>query len=199
MPTGYTAGIENGKIKTFKDFALLCSRAYISHMRDEDLDTPYYPKTPSIYYKESLEEAKQQLEVTKNLTDEEVRITALDIMDDTCARYKGYIDKADAFRKKLEAILVDAENYVPPTNKHIHIKEFMIQQLKSTIKHDGSPLLWASELLKVENPTLDVEAEKAKLIQESEEKLIRAQENYDNDIKLVKDHNKWYDDFVASL
>lgn len=44
MPTGYTAGILNGTIKTFKEFATKCSRAFMIHMRDEAHDAPYTPR-----------------------------------------------------------------------------------------------------------------------------------------------------------
>ena len=39
MPTGYTAGILEGKIKTFPEFAKICMRAFGAaiHMRDNGL------------------------------------------------------------------------------------------------------------------------------------------------------------------
>lgn len=37
MATAYTQGIINGKINTFKEFALVCARAFgaAAHMRDK--------------------------------------------------------------------------------------------------------------------------------------------------------------------
>ena len=43
MPTGYTAGIIDGKTETFQDFAKQCMRAFgvTIHMRDENMDKGY--------------------------------------------------------------------------------------------------------------------------------------------------------------
>lgn len=46
MPTGYTAGIIDGKIKDFKEFAKLCSRAFIVHLRDEPINSEYKKREP---------------------------------------------------------------------------------------------------------------------------------------------------------
>ena len=63
MPTGYTAGIIDGKTETFQEFAKQCMRAFGAtiHMRDENMDKEYEPRTPSDYHTKALEEAKEKL------------------------------------------------------------------------------------------------------------------------------------------
>ena len=43
MPTGFTAGILDGKINSFREFALVCVRAFgaAAHMRDDGLNIEY--------------------------------------------------------------------------------------------------------------------------------------------------------------
>jgi hypothetical protein len=74
MPTGYTAGIIDGEITTFEQFATQCSRAFGAtiHMRDNPLDSPYEPRTPSQYYVNSLQSQREKLEETKTMTDEAI-------------------------------------------------------------------------------------------------------------------------------
>ena len=72
MPTGYTAGVVDGTIKTFNDFAKSCMRAFGAtiHMRDEPLNRKYEQRVPGVYYIESLEEAKKELALLETLPDE---------------------------------------------------------------------------------------------------------------------------------
>lgn len=53
MPTGYTAGILDGEINTFEEFAKTCMRAFGAtiHMRDEPLSKTYEPEKTSDYHK----------------------------------------------------------------------------------------------------------------------------------------------------
>ena len=46
MPTGYTAGIADGTITNFEQYALRCIRAFgaTMHLRDESLEHEYEPK-----------------------------------------------------------------------------------------------------------------------------------------------------------
>ena len=74
MPTGYTAGIIDGEITTFEQFAIQCTRAFGAtiHMRDNPLDSPYEPRTPSDHYVNSLQSQREKLEETKTMTDEAI-------------------------------------------------------------------------------------------------------------------------------
>ena len=72
MPTGYTAGILDGKITTFPQFAKQCMRAFGAtiHMRDDDMDAEITPRTPSDYYSKEIEKAKQLLKDAETFSDE---------------------------------------------------------------------------------------------------------------------------------
>ena len=58
MPTGYTAGIEDGTITTGKDFLKLCTRAFgiAMDLRDEPLSVPTPAKfEPDTYYRDRVD------------------------------------------------------------------------------------------------------------------------------------------------
>lgn len=83
MPTGYTSFIENGKVKSAKQFLHLCLRAFgvCTDMRDSSLEVKNdYTKDilngsqqDIDYHKELLERAEQRLSEIKNLSEEELR------------------------------------------------------------------------------------------------------------------------------
>ena len=58
MPTGYTAGILDGTVKDFNEFAKKCSRAFMIHLRDEPFDSEYKKREPSDYHSKNLKEAE---------------------------------------------------------------------------------------------------------------------------------------------
>ncbi len=74
MPTGYTAEILDGKITTFPQFAKQCMRAFGAtiHMRDDDMDAEFTPRTPSDYYAKEIKKANQVIKEAELLTDEEI-------------------------------------------------------------------------------------------------------------------------------
>lgn len=83
MPTSYTSFIENGKVKSAKQFLHLCLRAFgvCTDMRDSSLEVKDdYTKDilngsqqDIDYHKELLERAEQRLSEIKSLSEEELR------------------------------------------------------------------------------------------------------------------------------
>ena len=84
MPTSYTSFIENGKVKSAKQFLHLCLRAFgvCTDMRDSSLEVKDdYTKDilngsqqDIDYHKELLERAEQRLSEIKSLSEEELRV-----------------------------------------------------------------------------------------------------------------------------
>lgn len=73
MPSAYTAPVQDGKITEFKDFAILCARAFGAciDMRDDPLDKPipeaFSPVTK--HYDEALATATNKLAALRAMTD----------------------------------------------------------------------------------------------------------------------------------
>jgi ATP-dependent Lon protease len=149
MPTGYTAGIIDGKIKTFSEFAKTCISAFCIHMRDDDLDKSYKPRIVDEYNFKNLKEAKHELEKIKTLSDSKIISDTEKELKKNKKYYEEQINKIHKNKEKLEDFLQKAYDYISPSKDHKEIKTFMIEQLQTTIDHDGDASYYEEELNKI--------------------------------------------------
>ena len=139
MPTGYTADVQDGKITEFADFAMACARAFGAciSMRDDPHDAAIPDEfEPSDYNAKALADASIKLAALEALTPEE-RQSAAD--NENAAALKAWNDRAaDRIqrRERYEAMLEKVNAWTPPTTDHDGLKEFMIEQLSSSIEFD---------------------------------------------------------------
>ena len=117
MPTGYTAGIEDGTITTGKDFLKLCTRAFgiAMEVRDEPLSVPTPTKfEPSTYYKDRFEEAKAELEKCKNMSFEEAKTKMVKSHEDRVKMYKSIAERYIENNNKYAKVRAEVEAWIPP-------------------------------------------------------------------------------------
>jgi hypothetical protein len=204
MPTGYTSEILEGKINTFKDFAKKCMRAFGAtiHMRDDSLNESYRPREIDRYYIEQVEEAEEKLKVLKTADDEFFIDKVREELKSDYAYYEEKLRKVKADGQKLNSILVDVKKWNPPTDDHVDIKDFMIQQLEETIKYDANCKHYEEELqeikIKLESP-IDVAWIKHQMIENAEKDLQRSKERLEEERKRCEDSNKWVSVFLQSI
>lgn len=204
MPTGYTAGVVDGTIKTFNDFAKSCMRAFGAtiHMRDEPLNRKYEQRVPGVYYIESLEEAKKELALLETLPDEHfVNKIHSEIKSDI--RYNlEKIEKIKEVRERLDSLLSSSESWNPPTEEHSEFKKFMIDQLQQTIKYDGDTSYYEENLnglhKKLESP-IDVDMIKNDLREQAEENVKSKQKSLDEEIERCDKANEWVKELLKSI
>jgi hypothetical protein len=203
MPTGYTAGILDGKITTFDQFAKRCMRAFGAtiHMRDDDMDAEYHPRTPSDYHSEAIIKAENTLKDLINLSDEQIVAKEKEDLEKSKEYHIEAIKKVQSGYSSMKAILDSARSYVPPTEEHTGIKDFMIQQLVDTIKHDCDTSYHDKELKAIEDKLANLDAAKIResLKEAAERNLKYHIEQYDSDIKGCDKTNKWVQNFLESL
>lgn len=141
MPNGYTSDIYNGKDVTLKEFALKCARNFgaLIHMRDESLDAPIRLKNlEDSYHKKRIEQLESELENLKSNPksiedlEKEYELEILKIKAEDEKRNKEIID----LKSRYESLLKQVEAWIPPTNEHINLKNFMIRQLTESIEFD---------------------------------------------------------------
>lgn len=137
MPTGYTYGIEDGKITTAKDFLMLCARNFDAcfSMRDESFDAEIPEKfEKNAYYEENIKREQEELNMWINMTPEESH-----------EKYEEYIkSKNDNAEKELIKLLNNNKSYIkifmgisnwtPPTPDHECLKEFALNQLNMSME-----------------------------------------------------------------
>ena len=203
MPTGYTAGILDGKITTFPEFAKLCMRAFGAtiHLRDENLDAEYEPRTPSSYHSEAIEKAKQLIIDAQNLSDEEILETKKKELEHSKKYHLETIEKAKKANIELNKILIEVNKWQPPTTEHIGIKNFMIEQIDMTIKHDCDMDYDHEKLIKIENDLLTLNASELRkqMIEKGKKDLTYHKTENIKEIQRCETSNKWVTDLLNSL
>lgn len=140
MPTGYTAGVADGTITTFQQFALQCARAMgaLAMMRDEPFDAPIpdeiQPDTK--YYDERIAEAQAILERLPALTAEQCEAEAEKAHAEEMADYNRRQAEDRETRARYEAMLERVRAWKPPTPDHVGMRDFMEERLVESIQFD---------------------------------------------------------------
>lgn len=131
MPTGYTSLIYENKNVSFKDFVLICARAFgpCIHQRDEDMRDKPKLYEPSIqYHLNAIRDAKKRSKPSK---------TAFKAYKkNKIKEYTQYIQEKIQLKERYQVILEQVKMWNPPTPDHEGLKTFMINQLNSSIEFD---------------------------------------------------------------
>ena len=204
MPTGYTAGILDGKVNTFEEFATVCTRAFGAtiHMRDNPMDSPYEPRTPSDYHTNSIQSKRERLEEIESMSDEK-------IVEDFNARLKVDLEyhqtKLEADKRNLEklnSMLESAKSWVPPTEDHQSFRDFMIEQIESTIKVDGDPSYHGDKIIEIEKQMeegVNPKEYREETIQEIKRQISYYETEYQKELVRCKNSNEWMEKFFESI
>lgn len=139
MPTGYTADIAKGI--TFEQYALNCARAFgaLIMMRDEPSSTPIPERfEPSDYHIKALASAKEDLARYDAMSRDDANAAANEDYLAEVERYEKRIADSTELRNKYNAMLAQVVQWDAPTVDHLKLKDFMIEQLRSSIDFDCS-------------------------------------------------------------
>lgn len=137
MPTGYTADI--AKDITFEQYAWHCARAMgaLIMMRDDPSDAPIPEKfEPSDYNAKRLAKTQERLNWLNGLSLAEANGEAIKAHAAALDSHRRYESDKDSLRKKYWAMLEKVKAWTPPTADHVGFKEFMVEQIRSSIKFD---------------------------------------------------------------
>jgi hypothetical protein len=204
MPTGYTSGILDGRINTFEEFATVCSRAFGAtiHMRDNPLDSTYEPRTPSDYYENSLQSQREKLEEMKTMTDEDIVQEFETLLNDYLEYHDRELEKTKANLERLNSIMESAKSWVPPTEDHEGIRDYMIDQLKITIRADGDSSYYVEEIIRAKKELeegIDPKVYREERIKEIEDRISYYEEEVQKELERCKKSNDWMDKFLESI
>ena len=203
MPTGYTAGIIDGKTETFQDFAKQCMRAFGAtiHMRDEDMDKEYEPRTPSDYHTKALKRAKEKLKQAETFTDTELIEMRTKELEESKKHHLESIAKTKIARAKLEEFLAKAIEFKAPTPEHEGLRQFMIEQLQSTIDFDGKTDYYDKALLQVEIELKNIDANQIRstLIADANKDIAYHLKEHKAELKRCAESNAWVETLLGSL
>ena len=184
MPTGYTSFIEDGKVKTAKQFLHLCLRAFgvCINMRDDSLKlTDDYTKDllkgyqqDIDYHQKKLEVARKELDRIQQMSEEEL---CAQYIKDTTRDIEYYMKQNNQQNGNLEEYLRIREGIQnwDCDEKFKSIKEFALNQID--ISMDRSDY-YEEALKKCGEPT--------------REGFLKVKDEY---IKKIVDHAKWDVDY----
>lgn len=201
MPTGYTHGVIEGKIKTFPDFAKTCMRAFGAciHLREESSEKKYEPSVPSDYYSKQLAQAIKDLETAKSISDKQIVATEFKKRAERKKYLKKQIAKIKKQKIKLDAMLDKVVNWTPPTSEHTEFRRFMMEQLETTIKHDGDTDYYEKELEHISKKSVDANVMRQQMIDSATENIEYNTKHRNEEVARCNSANKWVDDLLKSL
>lgn len=203
MPTGYTAGIIDGTTETFQDFAKQCMRAFGAtiHMRDESMNKEYEPRTPSDYHIKALAKAKEKLKQAEIFTDAELIEMRTKELEESKKHHLESIAKTKVTRAKLEEFLSKAIEFKVPTPEHEGLKNFMVEQLKSTIDFDGKTDYHDKALPEIEMELKNIDANQIRfsLIESAKYDISYHLKEHKAELKRCSESNAWVESLLGAL
>jgi hypothetical protein len=135
MTTGYTRYIEDGTITSFKDFTMLCARAFgaLIDMRDDGLDAPLPMQIkPRTYHSEQLTIEQEKLASMYGLSDEQWQSLYAAESKEFETTNASEIARNEEISGLYSAILNGVYQWKPPSKDHMDLKKFMIEQIVSS-------------------------------------------------------------------
>lgn len=196
MTTSYTAPIKAGHpLFRFRDFALRCAHGidFASSQRDDGLDTPLREETLDPGYIERVTAAADDLRAAlqRDAPQWSVRFQGHKIS--IRKQRQDAERKITHLRQAYDRMLADVDSWEPPTPMHAGLKDFMREQLKSSIMFDcPDPLHLPRELATAEEYR---EHEIARLTED----LQYRQRELTHQQKRVAEQNDWIRTLWASL
>lgn len=196
MPTGYTADIKDGI--SFSTFALNCARAFGATitLRDESGGGEKIPEKfePSDYHAKALDADRETLAALESMTQRECELKAAADHTEAEAQRLSRIKECDDLRQRYEEMLECARLWIPPSEEHAGLKEFMIQQITDSLKWDCDTSYYATP-----TPVLSglewLESAKEKTISS----IAYHKKAYADEVARTEQRNTWISALRASL
>ena len=203
MPTGYTVYIEDGKITTGKDFLKLCARAFgiAIDQKDESLDTPLKTEfKPNQWYIDAYYNACKSLDDAKKMTFDEAKLELETNYKEQNERNKRLLNSLYHRRKKYKRVRREVKTWTPPTEEHVNLKTFALEQIDMCIPSVEQIKNCISDIRK----PLDLSTEA--IMQYINDNISYCKDSVDYYKKImseefdrVKEKQEWMDKFLESL
>lgn len=128
MPTGSASGLYANKDIEFKEFVLKCAGQF----------SPFDAHDPitNNRYEAQLQTARASVAATEQWDEAEADLQAQLDYERRCDEHQKELRKQRKLRKNYEAMLARVMAWTPPTPRHQGLKEYMVNQLKQSIKVD---------------------------------------------------------------
>lgn len=139
MPTGFTAAVMEGRPIDLTTFVLTCARSrgvsVFLKDRDDFGPVPDACEPMSDYYPKAVAEAQRLLDEFLAMSPEQKAEHVKTMRDVMVARWESTIVAEEVENKRLEGMLKQVRTWKPPTEEHIGLHLFMVDQLTISM-HD---------------------------------------------------------------
>lgn len=132
MPSGYTESVASGKITEFKEYALLCARAFGAcfSLRDEPLSSEISEFKVDDYYLNKVKETEEKIASLLSMTQQDKEAEFNKYVSDGLKLAEESISEKRKIKQRYENMLEQVKNFDPPSSEHSKYKSFMIKQLE---------------------------------------------------------------------
>lgn len=196
MPTGYTAGVQDGSITSFPEYAMRCARAFgaLVLMRDDPLDAPI-PESfpPSDYAIQSVQTTEIELGRLLLLSSDEADTGAREAHEASVRHRDEYRAKRKRERERYEAMLAMVKAWKPPSADHEGLAKFMVEQLTQSIDFD------CGDYEPTVEPLLSGTDWQAQQIAQVSQRLERARQSLHEEENRARGRTKWLRELRESL
>lgn len=197
MPTGYTEGIEK---LSFNQFVWKCARAFGAFImqREDSLNSkPVLEESLDGYYTTALQEAKDALAVFDSKSEKQrLKDAEQEIRKEIKATEKALAEKENLL-KCYERKLAEAKAWIPPSDDHQGLKEFMISQITDSIRHDCDLSYYRNSLEKLETESFKCRVDEIHKRLVSNIKYYAEQSREEHD--RVTSRNRWKRQLLDSV
>ena len=194
MPTGYTCGVVEGEITEFSDFAMRCARAFgaLINMRDDPMDAPIptemLPQTK--WHDDRIAADLKRMSEVEAMTLAAADTEALETHRQALAFHAKELADKEVVTSRLNAMLAKVRAWQPPTPEHDGMKEFMIEQLTSSLPGDYAPSIPA---------LLDGATWRQQEIDRLADSVVYHQKELDKEIERTRGKVEWVKALRSSL
>lgn len=198
MSSGYTDKIKNGI--TFEEFTMTCARAFgvLIEMRDSSFNAKIPEKfEASNYHKNRIKEIKIEITALSKMSMDDFSKKAIQEYEKNKKYLESVLQKKIDLRAKYISMLGEAYFWSFPTSDHEELKNFMLEQIKSSIKFDCDIKYTIKELEDLVCLTGKQWFNRRKKELKSDLKYHIG--NYAEEVKRAEFNTKWIQDLRASL
>lgn len=203
MPTGYTSDVGDGKMTDLRPFIERCAHAFIVSLRDSGLDSPLPNEdttSDSTYHQEGLTKAYKRLAKAKSMDRKAASVEAKREHREAIKSDEEYLARKAETKARYEAMLELVYTWEPPTEEHVGLKTFMVEQLSTSIEFDCGGDHWENHLkdLKERGP-LSGDDWKAREIVKANEDIQHHSERIAKERERVEHNTAWIQALIGSL
>lgn len=190
MPTGYTEGVQSGRIKSFREYAWQCARAFGAciHHRDDPADAKPTRDKASTYHKDERDKSRAELKAFQVMSNRDRKAAWSKSEQSRKKMAREQIAKNKKERERYEEMLAKARAFSPPTEGHAEFAKFIVSQLENSIQFDCGGDYWERQL-----ETVPFEKWQADRLATLERSVAHHAKEYEEELTRVDSRNAWLD------